>query len=285
MKKHTRFIFLFIVTISVIFSCQKSNTFSIEAETKALLKLHNNQRDFHFKKDSIAFANQLSEHFISVNRGDITTPSKQETTSRYHDYFSSVEFVKWDDVSEPIIKFSDDGSMAYTIVDKIVTVSYKDSIGNTLEDETHFAWTAIYKKHGDEWKIDCVTSTNKPTIPVTGSDASNCIATIIKQDSILGKVRNDASKKMSLSHTINAYAESLLALDYRNCPEAFAFAFKNHIDAWLDVKRITDKYPSLRGELHDVFDQLEQTKDSTAFKLLVKKVWDTWATVETHSKS
>lgn len=126
--------------------------------------LHNAQRDYHFNKDSIAFANQLSDNFISVNRGIISTPEKEATISRYNSYFSSVEFLKWDDVSEPIIKFSDDGSMAYTIVDKIVEVTYTDENGNTEKSETHFAWTAIYKKYGNEWKIDCVTSTNKPDV-------------------------------------------------------------------------------------------------------------------------
>jgi len=26
----------------------------------------------------------------------------------------------------------------------------------------YFAWTVIYIKYRNEWKIDCVTSTNKP---------------------------------------------------------------------------------------------------------------------------
>jgi hypothetical protein len=133
-----------------------------EEESK-ILKLHNAQRDYHFNKDSIAFANQFSDNFISVNKGIISSPKKEETISRYNGYFSSVEFIKWDDVSDPIIKFSDDGSMAYTIVDKIVTLTYKDKTGNTVQGNTHFAWTAIYRKYGDQWKIECVTSTEKPT--------------------------------------------------------------------------------------------------------------------------
>jgi len=141
-------------------SCGKK-TFSIEEEKNKILAQHNAQRGYHFEKDSIAFANQLSDNFISVNRGIISKPKKEATISRYHGYFSSVEFVKWDDVTPPIIKFSNDGSLAYTIVDKIVTVTYKDKDGNSETGETHFAWTAIYKKYGDEWKIEAVTSTSK----------------------------------------------------------------------------------------------------------------------------
>ena len=51
--------------------------------------------------------------------------------------------------------------MAYTIVDKIVVVTYENEDGKKVEGKTHFAWTAIYKTYGAEWKIDCVTSTDK----------------------------------------------------------------------------------------------------------------------------
>jgi hypothetical protein len=149
--------------ISFAFSaCNHNKKVDFTSAKEAILKLHHAQRDYHFNKDSIAFANQLSDDFISVNKGEISSPKKNETITRYHGYFSSVEFLKWDDVSKPVIKFSDDGSMAYTIVDKIVATTHKDNQGNLVEGQTHFAWTAIYKKHGNEWKIDCVTSTNKP---------------------------------------------------------------------------------------------------------------------------
>ncbi len=152
-----------ILVLFISTSCTKSKMIDKSAEKNKILKLHNAQRDYHFNKDSIAFANQLSDNFISVNKGLISSPKKGETISRYSGYFSSVEFIKWDDVSEPIIKFSDDGSMAYTIVDKIVTLTYKNQMANTVQGKTHFAWTAIYKKYGEQWKIDCVTSTEKPT--------------------------------------------------------------------------------------------------------------------------
>jgi hypothetical protein len=136
--------------------------FDISEDRKRILELHNEQRAYHFNKDSIAFVNQLSVDFISVNKGIISRPKREETIFRYNQYFSSVEFIRWDDETEPIIEFSDDGSMAYTIVDKIVVLTYKDEKGKKIEDKTHFAWTAIYKKHGGEWKIDCLTSTERP---------------------------------------------------------------------------------------------------------------------------
>ena len=157
-------ILLFAVIACFFIQCSEKpkEPVSLSVEKEKILEMHHAQRDYHFEKDSVAFANQLSNDFISVNRGIIAKPKREETMARYNRYFSSVEFVKWDDVSEPIVRFSDDGSMAYTIVDKIVKIKYKDENGEMVEGETHFAWTTIFKKHGDEWKIDNVTSTNKP---------------------------------------------------------------------------------------------------------------------------
>ena len=148
-------------TCIFLFACQAPIPFDEVREKADILELHNLQRDYHFNKDSLAFVNQLSDDFISVNRGEITQPERAETLARYHAYFSSVEFVKWDDLTEPIVKFSDDGSMAYTIVDKVVRTRYKNEAGEEVEGETHFAWTAIYKKSADGWKIVNVSSTQK----------------------------------------------------------------------------------------------------------------------------
>lgn len=154
---------LFVGAHFLIVSCNKPIQFNESVEKEKILKLHHAQREYHFNKDSIAFANQLSDNFISVNRGVISRPKRESTVARYNQYFSSVEFIKWDDVKVPIIKFSDDGSIAYTIVDKLLIVSFKDENENLVEEKTHYAWTTIYKKYNNEWRIELVTSTNKPS--------------------------------------------------------------------------------------------------------------------------
>ncbi|NNL16138.1 MAG: hypothetical protein HKO81_05810 [Flavobacteriaceae bacterium] len=107
-----------------------------------------------------------------------------------------------------------------------------------------------------------------------------CIERIFEKDSVLGEIRNHASEKVSLSQSIINYTKELESLDYSNCPEKFVSSFHEHIEAWKMVTKVTDDYPSLRGELHDIFSELEKSKDSTQFKSLVKQVWDTWNLVE-----
>ncbi len=153
---------IILLHLFLLVSCTKNNNVDLEIEKQKILKLHHEQRDFHFNKNAEDFIAQHADNFISVNKGEITQPNKTELLSKFQNYFSSVEFIAWDDVSEPIIKISDDGTMAYTVIDKIVKYTYQDENDSTREEKTHFAWVAIYKKYEDEWKVDCVTSTTRP---------------------------------------------------------------------------------------------------------------------------
>ena len=155
-----------IITIGLLSACLWSCTtkqvpFDQAAAEEEILKLHQAQRDYHFQKDSVAFAQQMGLDYISVNRGQITQPSRADNIKRYNSYFSAVEFVKWDDVTPPIIRFSADGTMAYTVVDKEVIVEYKVSETETVLDSGYYAWVAIYKKQAEGWELDCVASTNQ----------------------------------------------------------------------------------------------------------------------------
>ena len=154
----------YVLLVSVM-ACNKSKqgeNFDLEKERKAILELHHVQRDDHFNRDSVAFSSRMADDFVSVNRGEIQRPTFEENRTKYHRYFSAVEFQKWDDQTEPEIFFSDDGSMAYTVVDKRVVLTYVER-DTTYEEITDFAWVAIYSKTSNGWKITCAASTNKPS--------------------------------------------------------------------------------------------------------------------------
>ena len=119
---------------------------------------------------------------------------------------------------------------------------------------------------------------------VTDIEKTGCMESILKRDSVLGEIRNHASEQISLSETIDNYTNSLKSLDYSDCPDKFTIAFHEHIEAWLAVKKVSDKYPELRGELHVIFSELEKKKDSLEFKSFETKIFDTWKVVEKITK-
>ena len=64
-------------------------------------------------------------------------------------------------MAEPVIRLSDDGSLAYAIIQKQVILSRSDSLGKPIIDTTDYAWISVYRKQKGEWKVECNVSTNK----------------------------------------------------------------------------------------------------------------------------
>lgn len=107
----------------------------------------------------------FASDMISVNRGKISGMDPEKDRQRFQQYFDAVSFKKWDDINAPVIRFSEDHSLAYMIIDKIVVLDTRDTLANKVEETTHFAWVSIFRKQKDgEWKLECVASTNEPSI-------------------------------------------------------------------------------------------------------------------------
>lgn len=123
-------------------------------------------------------------------------------------------------------------------------------------------------------------TSNTPTV----AEGKICIKKVMEADNHLGRIRNHACEKISLSATIKDYVAGMEKIDFQDCPASFSTAFKRHQQAWSDMLVVTDHYPDLRGEMHDLFDILEKEKDADQFKALLKQIWDTWAEVETAMK-
>lgn len=155
-----RYTLLLVLPISAFFSCTNPSP-NVEVIQKEILDLEKAQRAFHVEKDASGFVTLFSDDFVSISNGVISFPDTSSMFKRFDAYFNRVEFIAWDDVSDPIIRISDDGSMAYSILNKIVIVKYPNEDSVLVTDTTRFAWTTLYRKEKGEWKIDAVTSTNQ----------------------------------------------------------------------------------------------------------------------------
>lgn len=143
------------------FSCDHPGKKDIAAEEKAIRALLQQERKAHFDRNADLFVSEFADSMVSVNKGKVSILSPERNKERIKPYFESVNFIKWDNVAEPVIRFSDDGKMAYAIVQKEVVVTYPDSTGRHLTDTTHYAWVSIYRKKNGEWKVEANISTNK----------------------------------------------------------------------------------------------------------------------------
>lgn len=136
------------------------------ADEQALMKIHEDSRTAHFEKNARAMVDQFSPDMISVNGGKIhKVSSLEEDMEGFQSYFNSVAFKKWDDVKPPELRFSNDHTLAYMVVDKLVVLEAMDSVGKPFEETTHYAWVSIYRKQNDgNWKLECIASTNEPEV-------------------------------------------------------------------------------------------------------------------------
>jgi hypothetical protein len=60
-----------------------------------------------------------------------------------------------------VVRFSNDASVAYVAIDKLVVLKLKNENGKEIVDTTSFAWLSVYKKVNHVWMLDCIASTNK----------------------------------------------------------------------------------------------------------------------------
>jgi hypothetical protein len=133
----------------------------LDREKKEILKLEADQQSYHLTRNPALFTRLFSDHFLSISHGTVDSPSRAESFEKFDRYFKKVHFIAWDNLQEPVIRFSDDGSVAYAAVQKKVIVAFKGDDGNPVQDTTVFAWLTVYKREPGGWTIDCVTSTNK----------------------------------------------------------------------------------------------------------------------------
>ncbi len=134
--------------------------------------------------------------------------------------------------------------------------------------------------------LGCKTDSHNENIITNHLEYSSkeCIDRIMEQDSILGEIRNNAPKSISLSESISDYTNNSKALNFAHCPEEFKTSYEKHIEAWQDFIKVTDQYASLRGELHEIFAMIEKSKDSVEYKHHLNQIIASWELVVEESK-
>lgn len=127
-----------------------------------LLRLHYLDRAAHFSRDAGMIFSQFADEYFSVGSGNVWAPDRTAGQRRLQSYFDASTFLEWDDITPPIIRVSDDGTMAYVHVHKKVRLIGKGENGKEQEEVEVFAWTTTYRKIAGRWKVTSVTSTSTP---------------------------------------------------------------------------------------------------------------------------
>ena len=143
------------------FRCAMTAPVQSEAVNE-LLRGHYADRAAHFNRDAAYIFSQMSDDFVSVGGGQVRKGDPAAGLKRMQAYFAASTFFEWDDITPPIIRLSDDGSMATSIVHKKVRLLSKAASGSESEVIDVFAWSTTFRRVGDKWKITSITSTSTP---------------------------------------------------------------------------------------------------------------------------
>ena len=148
--KNLHLTFFLLLSIVLVFqSCSTEPDF--DGMTNEILDLHKASIRAHIEKDAEFFTRDLADSYFSVGNGEIRHPNKQEIFDQFNAYLGSTEFSKYYDLEEPLIGFSEDGTLAWSIVRVKVAGERKLNGDSVKYFNTTWAWISLYKKEADKW--------------------------------------------------------------------------------------------------------------------------------------
>ena len=151
-----------LITICLVAACsvktETETTFDPTKEIEVLTQLQKQEQDAHLQEQPALLVNMLNDTLVQIKNGEVSHYTKDDMTERFIKYFESVEFFKWEDTQPPIFTLSDDGSMANVLIRKRV-ITNDVTVDPPARDTTDFAWTELWRKKGERWKLYQVTST------------------------------------------------------------------------------------------------------------------------------
>lgn len=129
------------------------------ADMVEILRMHDLQKTAHLTYNAELLLGNSPEPPVTLSRGNVIRSTRVEDLARFKNYFSSFNFLEWEDIVPPVIRISKDGTMATKIVQKRVRGTRK---GDTVEQHTIFAWLEVLEKVEGKWRLTTIASTDKP---------------------------------------------------------------------------------------------------------------------------
>jgi ketosteroid isomerase-like protein len=134
----------------------------LELRRQEVLSLHQSLIQAHWEKDAAALAKPTADDYLSVSRGEVRRMSAADVRAMLEPYLAETEFSHYEDVAEPIVGVSDDGSTAWSIVQVRVAGTRIGDDGESRTFDAVWAWLTLYRHDGDGWQRIADVSTNRP---------------------------------------------------------------------------------------------------------------------------
>ena len=115
-----------------------------------LLDLHKQVGDAYLNKDIGFFTKDIAIDYFSISRGRFIKPTKSKITQIFENYLSTTEFKVYENLMDPIIKVSDDGSLGW-VVAQVKIQAKREMEGLSHEVDEIWTWITLYKRENGTW--------------------------------------------------------------------------------------------------------------------------------------
>lgn len=129
-----------LVPVALLLSAATGTTDLSDARAE-LLQLHKDSLAAHIDGNWKWFGEHMGDDYVLAFDGEIQRPTREDTLAMFRHYFDSTTFTRYDDVTDPIIHVSDDGTLG-TVLVQVHVVSVMDE-GKTTEVRTDATWTWV----------------------------------------------------------------------------------------------------------------------------------------------
>ena len=85
----------------------------LAAERAALLEIHRAGIRAHIERNADALVKDHADDFVSASRGKLSVRPREETRKFFTQYFEGATYPQYEDIEPPVIRVSDDASMAW----------------------------------------------------------------------------------------------------------------------------------------------------------------------------
>jgi hypothetical protein len=121
------------------------------SDEQRLLELHQAGLSAHLKGDVDALLAGQADDFVLVNRGEISSPTKEQRRGVLGPYLAGTKFDIYRDIVPPIVKVSRDGSLAWVIARMEARGLRATPQSGHASLEFEVAWIELYERRGAEW--------------------------------------------------------------------------------------------------------------------------------------
>jgi len=161
----SRFPILLLAIALVPVNADAQSKVDLAREVDQLLKIHESDRRAHFETNAKRIMEYATDEFISVSDGRVQRSTQAEDLKFFEEYFKGAKYYEWDDLDPPIVRVSNDASMAWMIVRTRVRRVQTQSSGEAKERRFVYAGIMVYEKKGGRWARVANVSTFEPQVP------------------------------------------------------------------------------------------------------------------------